>query len=47
VRYLDAKPRGKHGTHRYTAAEWGFDADALRRAMAPYMERFGVVVEPG
>ena len=30
VRYLDDKPRGKHGTHRYTAADWGFDADVVR-----------------
>ena len=45
VRYLDAKPRGKHGAHRYTAADWGFDADALRRDLAPYMQRFGVAVE--
>ncbi len=25
--YLEAKPRGKHGTHAYTAADWGFDVD--------------------
>ena len=46
VRYLEAKPRGKHGTHRYTAADWGFDAGALHRDMAPYMQRFEVPVEP-
>jgi Sulfotransferase family len=45
ARYLDDKPRGKHGTHRYTAAEWGFDADVLRADLAPYMSRFGVAVE--
>jgi Sulfotransferase family len=45
VRYLDEKPRGKHGTHRYTAADWGFDADVVRADLAPYMSRFGVVVE--
>jgi Sulfotransferase family len=44
-RYLEAKPRGKHGTHRYTAADWGFDADALRAELAPYMRRFDVPVE--
>ena len=33
VAYLADKPRGKHGTHTYGAAEWGFDADA--RAARP------------
>ncbi|HKH05259.1 MAG TPA: sulfotransferase [Acidimicrobiales bacterium] len=46
IRYLDGKPRGKHGAHRYTAADWGFDADVLRAELAPYMSRFGVAVEP-
>jgi hypothetical protein len=45
LRYLDEKPRGKHGTHRYTAADWGFDVDVLRADLAPYMSRFGVAVE--
>ncbi len=45
VRYLDDKPRGKHGTHRYSAADWGFDAGVLRGDLAPYMARFGVAVE--
>jgi hypothetical protein len=45
ARYLEAKPRGKHGAHRYTAAEWGFDADGLRAELAPYMSRFAVPAE--
>ncbi|HET6952512.1 MAG TPA: sulfotransferase [Acidimicrobiales bacterium] len=45
VDYLEAKPRGKHGTHRYTAADWGFDAGRLRRDLAAYMDRFGVQPE--
>jgi hypothetical protein len=45
VRYLEHKPRGKHGTHRYSAAEWGFDADVLRADLGPSMARFGVAVE--
>jgi len=45
--YLAAKPRGKHGTHRYTAADWGFEAAALHRDLAPYMARFDVPVEDG
>ena len=45
-RYLAGKPRGKHGTHRYSAADWGFDADALRADLAGYMTGFDVPVEP-
>jgi len=44
--YLAEKPKGKFGTHRYTAAEWGFDADELRAQLAPYIEHFGVELEP-
>ena len=44
--YLEAKPRGKHGTHSYTAADWGFDVDTVRRELAPYLDRFAVPLEP-
>jgi Sulfotransferase family len=47
VEYLAAKPRGKHGSHRYSAADWGFDEVALRAGLAGYMDRFGVVAESG
>ena len=47
TRYLDAKPRGKHGVHRYTAADWGFDAGALRTELAEYMAAFAIPVEGG
>ena len=43
--YLRDKPRGKHGAHRYTAEDWGFDADALRSELGEYMARFEVAVE--
>jgi hypothetical protein len=46
-RYLAAKPRGKHGAHRYSAQDWGFDAGTLRADLAGYMARFGVPVEDG
>jgi len=46
-RYLAAKPRGKHGAHRYSAEDWGFDAGTLRADLAGYMGRFGVPVEGG
>lgn len=45
TRYLAAKPRAKHGTHRYTAADWGFDADVLRADLADYMSTFAVTAE--
>ena len=45
--YLAAKPRGKHGSHDYTAAAWGFDADTVRAELAGYMSTFEVVAEPG
>jgi hypothetical protein len=45
--YLAAKPRGKHGVHRYTAAEWGFDADVVRTGLADYMTHFAVPAEDG
>ncbi|QYG95101.1 sulfotransferase [Iamia sp. SCSIO 61187] len=43
--YLRDKPRGKHGTHRYTAEEWGFDAEVLHRDLAEYMAQFDVEPE--
>ncbi len=44
-RYLDEKPRGKFGVHRYTAEEWGFDRRELHERMKPYIDRFGVELE--
>ncbi len=45
TRYLAAKPRGQHGTHQYTAEDWGFDAAKLRTDLADYMARFAVPAE--
>jgi hypothetical protein len=45
VAYLRDKPKGKFGTHRYTPEEWGFTAAGLRRALAPYIEHFGITLE--
>ena len=45
VRYLETKPRGKHGSHDYTAQEWGYDPASLRSDLAPYISTFGVVAE--
>ena len=43
--YLRDKPRGKHGAHRYTAEEWGFDADTLHRDLGEYLAQFEVAIE--
>jgi hypothetical protein len=45
-RWIDDHPQTKHGTHRYTAEQFGLDAPALHRRFAPYIERFGVAREP-
>jgi hypothetical protein len=43
--YLAAKPRGKHGEHRYRLEDFGIDRERLRRAYAGYCARFDVPVE--
>jgi hypothetical protein len=45
ARYLAEKPRGKHGRHDYTAADWGYDARALRGDTATYISTFGIISE--
>ena len=43
--YLARKPKGKFGVHRYQPEDWGFTAEGLRQAMAPYIDHFGVATE--
>ena len=43
--YLAAKPKGRHGAHRYAFADTGFDLETERRRFAAYQERFGVPSE--
>jgi hypothetical protein len=43
--YLAAKPRGKHGVHRYDATDWGFQPDQLRNDLSPYIRRFDIQLE--
>ena len=43
--YLAHKPKGKFGVHRYQPEDWGFTAESLREAMAPYIDHFGVTSE--
>jgi len=44
--YLANRPQDKHGVHRYSCADYGFDVDELRRDVAKYTEAFGVELEP-
>ena len=46
-RWITDHPQTKHGTHTYTAEQFGLDADGLHRRFAPYIERFGVQRERG
>jgi hypothetical protein len=41
--YLAAKPRGKHGAHRYDFSATGFDLERERERFRAYRERYGVV----
>jgi hypothetical protein len=43
--YLAAKPRGKHGEHRYGVADFGIDLGRLRKRYEAYTARFGVPAE--
>lgn len=43
--YLADKPKGKFGTHQYSAEEWGIDPGALRDQMRPYTDHYGVALE--
>ncbi|ODR22863.1 hypothetical protein BHQ19_18645 [Mycolicibacterium porcinum] len=43
--YLDAKPRGRHGTHAYRVEDLGLDTAELRTKFAGYMTRFNVPEE--
>ena len=40
--YLARNPKGKFGAHRYQPEDWGYTAESLRQAMAPYIDHFGV-----
>jgi hypothetical protein len=43
--YLAAKPKGKHGVHRYDFSATGFSEDAERERFRAYQERYGVSSE--
>ncbi|MBW2420552.1 MAG: sulfotransferase [Deltaproteobacteria bacterium] len=43
--YVESKPKGKFGKHKYSPEEWGFDPDKLREKMLPYTDHYGVALE--
>lgn len=45
VAYLAAKPRGKHGAHKYTPEDFGFTAAGLREQYRPYTDYYDVELE--
>lgn len=45
--YLEAKPKGKFGEHRYTFEEFGLDEDAVRAAFERYRTHYGIEEERG
>lgn len=45
--YLDTKPKGKFGEHRYTFEEFGLDEDSVRATFARYREHYGIEEERG
>jgi hypothetical protein len=43
--YLAAKPKGKHGAHRYTFADVGLDEAHVRATFAGYVAHYGITEE--
>jgi hypothetical protein len=43
--YLDAKPKARHGAHKYEFSDTGLDIDEERERFAPYYERYQIVNE--
>ncbi len=43
--YIDNKPKGRHGAHRYDFADTGLDLDEERTRFEDYYARYGVALE--
>ena len=43
--FLEKNPQTKHGVHRYSPEDFGFDKDRLHERFGFYMRRFGVEAE--
>jgi Sulfotransferase family len=43
--YLEQKPKGKHGEHKYSFADVGLDEDSVRATFARYVSHYGITEE--
>ena len=43
--FREARPKGRHGEHRYALDDWGLDADAIRDRFAEYTRTYDVTPE--
>lgn len=43
--YLANKPKGKHGTHHYDVADWGYTEAEVREKTSAYVEAYDVALE--
>ena len=43
--YLESKPKGKFGIHRYDPARLGLDESSLRAQFSDYLEHYDVELE--
>jgi len=44
--WLAAHPKGKHGAHRYSLADYGLDREQVRQAMADYLAAHDHLISP-
>ena len=45
--WVRANPKGSHGEHRYSAADFGIDAEAIGESFAAYTDQFEALVRCG
>jgi hypothetical protein len=43
--YLDANPKGKHGSHSYDLAEYGLSKEGVRERFKDYIGRYAIPVK--
>ena len=45
--YLENKPKGKFGSHRYDPSDWGYTREQIRDQTRGYIDAYGVEIEEG
>ncbi|MGH7749798.1 MAG: sulfotransferase family protein, partial [Candidatus Dormibacteria bacterium] len=43
--WVQRNPKGSHGEHRYTPADFGIDAAQVTASFAGYSDRFGALLQ--